>query len=90
MREFDGITFGMDVQDREAFKIMKKHVFYRDVPLAGNWKYSIKVPCVWAKELAAVMGEAGWLVSEEKCMKTVRWGNSAEYYVIYEEELIPE
>ena len=43
--------------------------------------------CVWATDVAAAMGEAGWLVSELKCMETIRWGNDpTEHYIIYGED----
>lgn len=36
--------------------------------------------------MAAVMGRAGWLVSERREMETIRWrGNETEHYIIYEE-----
>ena len=43
--------------------------------------------CVWAVDVAAVMGEAGWLVRELQCTETICWGNGdTEYYIIYEKE----
>jgi len=32
------------------------------------------------------MGTVAWLVSEKRCMETLRWGNSAEDYIIYDVE----
>ena len=50
----------------------------------GLFKQTVR--CVRATDVAAVMGEAGWLVSELRCMETIRWGNGGtEYYIIYEE-----
>lgn len=45
------------------------------------------VRCVRAADVAAVMGQAGWLVSEGRYMETIRWSNdNTEYYIIYEKE----
>ena len=85
MREFDGTTFGMDVQNSLAFRNLKKHVFYGEVKPAGR-HLSVKRLCIPAKYVAAVMGPAAWLVTEERCMETVRWKNSAEHYIIYDSE----
>ncbi len=39
-----------------------------------------------AADVAAVMGDAGWLVSEGRYMETIRWGDDpTEHYIIYEE-----
>lgn len=84
MRQFDGITFGMEVQNPVAFKKMKKNVFYGEVKPKG-WSRTIKALCVRAQDLAAVMGMAGWLVSEGHYMQTVSWGDSGDHYVIYDE-----
>lgn len=89
MVEFNGITFGMDVQDKAAFRAMKKNAFFREITPRGL-HYPKKVACVWAQDIAAVMSEAGWLVSETRCMQTVRWGESAEHYIVYEEPAIPK
>lgn len=50
----------------------------------GLFKQTVR--CVRAADVAAVMGQAGWLVSEGRYMETIRWGNDeTEYYIIYEE-----
>ena len=50
----------------------------------GLFKQTVR--CVRAADVAAVMGQAGWLVSEGRYMETIRWGNNeTEYYIIYEE-----
>lgn len=85
MREFGGITFGMEAQSTQAFRNLKKHAFYGEVKTAG-WNHSIKRLCISAKYIAAVMGTVAWLVSEKRCMETLRWGNSAEDYIIYDVE----
>ena len=86
MREFDGTTFGMSVEvSSPAFRRMKRNAFIGEIMRCrGLFKQSVR--CVRATVVAAVMGEAGWLVSELRCMETIRWGNGGtEYYIIYEE-----
>lgn len=85
MREFDGTTFGMSVETSStAFKRMKRNAFTGEIMRCyGLFKQTVR--CVRAADLAAVMGEVGWLVSEERCMETIRWGNDpTEYHIIYE------
>ena len=86
MREFDGMTFGMSVSASDpTFRQMKKNAFTGKVKPRGRF-FERTVRCVRAVDVAAVMGEAGWLVSELRCMETIRWGNEAtEHYIIYEE-----
>ena len=87
MREFDGTTFGMSVEaSSPAFRRMKKNAFTGEIMRCrGLFKQTVR--CVRAADVAAVMGDAGWLVRELQCMETVRWGNGGtEYYIIYEEE----
>lgn len=87
MREFDGTTFGMSVEASSlTFKRMKRSTFTGEI-MRCNGLFKQTVRCVRATDVAAVMGEAGWLVSKERCMKTIRWGNGpTEYYIIYEED----
>lgn len=86
MREFDGITFGMSVDaSAPAFKRMKKNAFIGKVTPHGH-HFKRTARCVRAADVATVMGSAGWLVSEARCMETIRWGgDGSEYYIIYEE-----
>ncbi len=83
---FDGTTFGMSVEaSSPAFKRMKRNIFSKKI--TPRWS-AIERPvrCVRAADVAAVMGQAGWLVSERREMETIRWGNDeTEYYIIYEE-----
>ena len=89
MVEFDGITFGMEVDGNDPdFRSLKKNAFYGAVQLYPN--QIMKRMCVRAQDLAAVMGDAGWLVSEKEAMKTVQWDDSPVYYVIYNDEVFPE
>ena len=87
MREFDGTTFGMSVEaSSPAFRRMKKNAFTGKIKPRGSWSERT-VRCVRAADVAAVMGYAGWLVSEGRYMETIRWGNNdTECYIIYEEE----
>ena len=84
MKEFNGTTFGMEAQNAAAFRALKKKVFHAEVRPTG-WSRSVRRPCVPASAVAAVMGQAAWLVSEKRLMETIRWDDSAEHYIIYEE-----
>ena len=86
MKMFDGTTFGMSVEaSSPAFRRMKKNAFTGKVKPHGSC-IERTVRCVWASDVAAVMGQAGWLVSERQEMGTIRWGNDeTEHYIIYEE-----
>ena len=83
MKEFNGTTFGMSVEaSSPAFRRMKKNAFNKKIKPRGSL-----IRCVRAADVAAVMGKAGWLVSENREMETIRWGKEeTEYYIIYEEE----
>lgn len=85
MREFSGTTFGMSVEaSSPAFKRMKRNAFTAKMKPRGSL-VERTVRCVRAADVAAVMGQAGWLVSEDRYMETIRWGNDeTEYYIIYE------
>lgn len=66
---------------------MKKDAFTGKVVPRG-WHHEKTARCVLAADVAAVMGPAGWLVSELRCMETIRWGSDGtEHYIIYEKEL---
>ena len=87
MREFDGTTFGMSVEaSSPAFRRMKKNAFTGTVTPFGRITPRT-VRCVWAADVTAVMGQAGWLVSEGRYMETIRWGDDGiDHYIIYEDE----
>ena len=83
---FDGTTFGMSVEaSSPAFRKMKRNAFTGRV--TPRWsRIEREVRCVRAADVAAVMGQAGWLVSKRREMETIRWGdNETEHYIIYEE-----
>jgi len=85
LKQFDGTTFGMSVEaSAPAFRRMKKNVFIGKVTPHGSC-FERTARCVRAADVAAVMGHAGWLVSEGRYMETIRWGDDGtEYYIIYE------
>lgn len=87
MREFSGTTFGMSVEaSSPAFRRMRKNAFNKKIKPRGSL-FERTVRCVRAADVATVMGKAGWLVSENQEMETIRWGKEeTEYYIIYEEE----
>lgn len=85
MREFDGTTFGMEAQSAQAIRALRKHAFYGEVQPRG-WSRPTKRLCVPAKYVAAAMGPAAWLVTENRCMETVQIDDGPEHYIIYEEE----
>ena len=65
LREFSGTTFGMSVEaSSPAFRRMKKNAFTKKIKPRGSW-VERTVLCVRAADVAAVMGEAGWL--SENC-----------------------
>lgn len=88
LKEFNGITFGMSVEaSSPAFRRMKKNAFTGKVTPHG-WHHERTARCVHAADVAAAMGSCGWLVSERRCMETIRWGSDGvEYYIVYEREL---
>lgn len=63
MRQFDGITVGMEVQSPAAFQALKKNITYGEVKPRG-WSRPTKRRLVPAKYAAAAMGQAAWLVTE--------------------------
>lgn len=85
MRQFDGITFGMEAESAQAVRALRQHAYYGEIQPRG-WARVTKQLCVPAKYVAAAMGPAAWLVTESRCMETVRWGDSPEHYIIYEGE----
>lgn len=85
LREFSGTTFGMSVKaSSPAFRRMKKNAYISKITPHGC-NYERTVWCVKASDVAAVMGEASWLVAELKCMNTIRWGSGVEHYIIYDQ-----
>lgn len=83
MTQFDGTTFGMSVNGNSpAFRRMKKNIFTADVKLHSRC-FLKKMRCVKSKDLAAVMCECGWQITEKKCMETVQWDGSDEHYIDY-------
>lgn len=85
MRQFDGVTFGMEAHSAQSVRALRKHAFYGEVKPRG-WSRPTMRLCVPAKYVAAAMGPVGWLVTEKRCMETIQWGDSPEHYIIYEED----
>ena len=84
MRQFDGITVGMDAQSPSAFLTLQKHITDGEVKPRG-WSRPIKRRRVPAKYVAAAMGEVAWLVTEIKDIETVSWEGSGDIYLVYDE-----
>lgn len=84
MRQFDGITVGMEVQSPAAFRALKKNITYGKVKPRG-WSRPTKRRLVPAKYVAAAMGQAAWLVTEHKAIETVSWEDSGDIYLVYDE-----
>ena len=85
MRQFDGVTFGMEAQNPAALRTRKKKFYYSEITPKG-WCRPVKRQCVAAEYVAAVMGQAAWLVAESHLMETVSWDNSGDIYIIYKED----
>lgn len=83
MREFSGTTFGMEVQNPAAFRALKKNITYGEVTPRGLSR-PVKRRLIRAKYVAAVMGQAAWLVTERREMETVSWEDSGDIYIIYD------
>ena len=84
MRQFDGVTFGMEAQNPAAGRTLKKKVYYAEATPKGGY-CQIKRRCVAAKYVAAVMGQVSWLVAEHHLMEAVRWDDSGDIYIICKE-----
>lgn len=86
--EFDGITFGMPVDaSTEAYKKFKKSIKKESaISYYGDEMLIRTVPYL---NLAAIMQEAHWLVSERKCFNKICIdGLGDEIYVKYSDENI--
>lgn len=85
MRQFNGMTFGMEAQNPAALRTLKKKVYYAETTPNGRC-LPVKRQCVAAEYVAAVMGQAAWLVAESHLMETVSWDDSGDIYIIYKED----
>lgn len=88
--EFDGTTFGMEVEKSSAaFKYFKKHV---QIEKAITWfGADMRIHAVPYLALGAIMGTAHWLVTENKDFQkfTIEgFLDGAEIYVRYSDEPI--
>ena len=88
--EFDGITFGMDIDAQSnAYRAFKKHIVCDRI--INSFGYEVKVLTVPYLYVAALMGESHWLVSERKLFDKISIEglyDGAYIYVKYKEGLI--
>ena len=83
LRQFDGITFGMDA-DSAALRKLKKLAYYGEVKPHG-YHCTVKRMCLPAESVAAVMRENAWQI-RDRYMETITWDNEPEYYIVYGNE----
>lgn len=79
-----GYTFGMDVETTLASRALKK-TFYQDQPLNQyNPNTIITRRCIHARDVASMMGEVAWLVTEAKDFVKVQIGEDGPWlHVVY-------
>lgn len=81
--EKDGTTFGMEVSTQTAaYKRMLRNVTVQTVMFRNS--YPRRMQCIKASDLACIMEQASWLVRERKVFVTVRFGDSPEYFILYD------
>lgn len=86
--QFNGMTFGMSIDcSTIAYKNFKKNLKYENA--MGIFGTEVKVRTIPYMCLAAIMEEAHWLVSEEKCFNKIRIDGFADedIYVKYTDYL---
>ena len=84
--QFDGITFGMQIEASGAYRKFRNHIKpEKAMSVTGSVVTILTVPAKW---LGAIMGEAHWLVTEGKYFDTIRIDNGEKVYVKYDEEPI--
>lgn len=81
--EYDGTTFGMDVDSRRATIIEKKAQYLTLV--RPGYAFPAKRLCIPWNQVASLMGEAAWLVTEKHSFEYVQFDDSYRYSVIYPE-----
>ena len=82
-----GIVFGMDIKkSTAAFKAMKHNIKDRDI--VGQYGISVNVLTVPARYVSAIMGMAGWLVSERKALNKFSIDGEEEIYIDYDGDVI--
>lgn len=85
--DVDQTTFGCPVASPTALKRMKAHATRQDFadPLRRVVRKSVL--CVKAADVAAVMGECGWLVRERRDFYKVEIDSSEQiFYIVYPEQ----
>lgn len=80
----DGTTFGMDVDGKKAAAVMRKS-FTRCIGTT-NEIYEIKRPCLYAADVASLMGPVAWLVTERQYFTHVQLDDSVKYRIVYPEQ----
>lgn len=84
--QFDGTTFGMQIETSGAYRKFRNHIKpEKATSVTGSIVTILTVPAEW---LGAIMGEAHWLVTEGKYFDTIRIDNGEKVYVKYDEKSI--
>lgn len=79
--EFDGTTFGMSVEcNTAAFRYFKKQLKIEPCLTRFGVREHYIIPHT---ALAAIMGDAHWLVSEKKCFDRISIDDFMDGIVIY-------
>lgn len=82
---WDGTTFGMDVDGKRAAAVLKK-AEYRDVPSRYS-SATRKRLCIPWNQVASLMGDAAWLVTERRAFEYVQFDDDDyKYTVLYPEK----
>jgi len=82
----EGYTFGMDVDGRQAARVLKKEIRIENPRIVSGVTYMNYRWGLPALLIASLMGEASWLVTECRDFTKVQIGDSMWYEVIYDEE----
>lgn len=77
-----GTTFGMDVDGIRAARVLKKA---RHITRVNRWGTTIVELAIDAPQVASLMGEAAWLVTELQDFTHIQIDDSPKYLVIYPE-----
>ena len=78
-----GYTFGMDVDATRATKALKNA---RSVQIPTYGGYTRKELVIDAPQIASLMGEAAWMVTEIRDFERIQIDDSPWYTVIYPQE----
>ena len=78
-----GYTFGMDVDGTRATKVLKKA---RKIPKTLYGGYVSNELVIDAPQVATLMGDAAWMVTEIRDFERIQIDDSPWYRVIYPQE----